>query len=372
MTQTATLEPPDPRDPRIEPPATPVRPHPGPHRGLAGRTRPSCCWCTFVLIPIALTFALAFTNAKLVSPQPASFVGIDNFTRLFHDPVFWKSLRNTILFAIFVVPAAGRDSRLVLALLINVKVRGVNFFRTVYFLPVVTSIVVISMLWQFMYQPDGLINSFLRTISGGAIQGTDWLGNPNTALGAILFMSIWQGVGFHMVIWLSGLQTIPGDLYEASSLDGASTWQNFRYVTWPSLRQTRTFILVTITHLGVQPVHPGPGDDPGRTAGLHHHRRLPGGPRRVRAAANRLRLGDLAGLLRPGAGRFPGPALPHPRQGCAEMSDTFAHVAETIAAPHGPEQQQPGRGRRIGGLHRPDPALPSCSACHWSSCSCPR
>jgi multiple sugar transport system permease protein len=201
---------------------------------------------TFVLIPIALTFALAFTNAKLVSPQPASFIGIDNFIRLFQDPVFFKSLRNTILFAVFVVPLQAGIA-LGLALLINVKVKGVNFFRTVYFLPVVTSMVVISLLWQFMYQPDGLINSFLRTISGGAIQGTDWLGNPSTALGAILFMSIWQGVGFHMVIWLSGLQTIPGDLYEASSLDGASTWQNFRYVTWPSLRQTRTFILVTIS-----------------------------------------------------------------------------------------------------------------------------
>ena len=189
---------------------------------------------------------MAFTNAKLVSPEPASFIGIDNFTRLFQDPVFWKSLRNTVAFAIVVVPVQAGFG-LVLALLINAKVRGVNFFRTVYFLPVVTSIVVVSMLWQFMYQPDGLINSVLRAVSGGAIQGTDWLGNPTTALGAIMLMSIWQAVGFHMVIWLSGLQTIPGDLYEASSLDGASNWQNFRYVTWPSLRQTRTFILVTIT-----------------------------------------------------------------------------------------------------------------------------
>src|SRR6476620_8078388 len=125
---------------------------------------------TFVLIPIALAFALAFTNAKLVSPQGPQFVGIDNFTRLAHDPVFWKSLRNTVLFAVFVVPLQAGFA-LALALLINVKVRGVNFFRTVYFLPVVTSIVVVSMLWQFMYQPDGLINSVLRAVSGGAIQG---------------------------------------------------------------------------------------------------------------------------------------------------------------------------------------------------------
>ena len=136
---------------------------------------------------------------------------------------------------------------LVLALLVNAKVRGVNFFRTVYFLPVVTSIVVVSMLWQFMYQPDGLINPCCVPFPAARSRAPDWLSNPTTALAAILFMSIWQAVGFHMVIWLSGLQTIPADLYEAVALDGATSWQNFRYVTWPGLRQTRTFILVTIT-----------------------------------------------------------------------------------------------------------------------------
>ena len=198
---------------------------------------------TFILIPIALTFALAFTNAKLVSPHGPQFVGVDNFTRLFGDPVFWKSLRNTVLFAIFVVPIQA-GLALALALLINVKVKGVNFFRTVYFLPVVTSMVVISMLWLFMYHQDGLINQLLAQIG---ITGPDWLGNPTTALASILFMSVWQGVGFHMVIWLSGLQTISQDMYEASAIDGASNWQQFRYITWPALRQTRTFILVTIT-----------------------------------------------------------------------------------------------------------------------------
>jgi multiple sugar transport system permease protein len=244
MTQTATLEPPVPESAINRRQRRPGRTH---GRAAAWLVAPAAVLLVlFILIPIALTFGLAFTNAKLVSPEPASFIGIDNFTRLFQDPVFWKSLRNTVAFAIVVVPVQAGFG-LVLALLINAKVRGVNFFRTVYFLPVVTSIVVVSMLWQFMYQPDGLINSVLRAVSGGAIQGTDWLGNPTTALGAIMLMSIWQAVGFHMVIWLSGLQTIPGDLYEASSLDGASNWQNFRYVTWPSLRQTRTFILVTIT-----------------------------------------------------------------------------------------------------------------------------
>jgi multiple sugar transport system permease protein len=112
---------------------------------------------------------------------------------------------------------------------------------------VVTSIVVVSIVWSFMYRPDGLVNNLLQTLTFNVVQGTDWLGNPSTAMPSIMFMSIWQAVGFHMVIWLSGLQTIPGDLYEAADLDGASKWQKFRYVTWPGLKATRTFILVTIT-----------------------------------------------------------------------------------------------------------------------------
>ena len=91
------------------------------------------------------------------------------------------------------------------------------------------------------------VNHLLQTVSFNLIQGTDWLNNPSTAMPAIIVMSIWQAVGFHMVIWLAGLQTIPGELYEAASLDGASGWRLFRHVTWPSLRSTRTFILITIT-----------------------------------------------------------------------------------------------------------------------------
>lgn len=172
----------------------------------------------FVIIPIALMFVLAFTDAKLVSPEGPKFIGLDNFQRLFEAPLFWKSLRNTAIFAIVVVPVQSGFG-LILALLVNARIRGVNFFRTVYFLPVVTSIVVISVLWQFMYQPDGLINNMLAKIG---INGPDWLQDTRTALFAIIVLSIWQAVGFHMVIWLSGLQTIPMEQYEAAAIDGAS------------------------------------------------------------------------------------------------------------------------------------------------------
>lgn len=200
----------------------------------------------FLVIPVGLAFGLAFTNARLISPRPAEFIGFENFINLFQDPVFWASLRNTLFFAIVVVPVQAGFG-LVLALLVNQKIRGTNFFRTVYFVPVVTSIVVISLLWRFIYQLDGLLNSVLVKVTFGAFTPIDWLNNPSTALPAIMVMSMWQAVGFHMIIWLAGLQTIPGELYEAGDLDGATGWKRFRYITWPSLLATRTFILITIT-----------------------------------------------------------------------------------------------------------------------------
>lgn len=200
----------------------------------------------FFVVPVVLMFGLAFTNARLISPRPPEMVGFDNFATLFGDSVFWASLRNTAYFAVVVVPVQA-GLALVLALLVNARMRGTNFFRTVYFLPVVTSMVVVSLLWRFIYEADGLLNQLIRGVSLGHWQGTDWLNNPHTAMPAIMLMSIWQAVGFHMVIWLAGLQTIPGELYEAAALDGASGWRLFGHVTWPSLRATRTFILITIT-----------------------------------------------------------------------------------------------------------------------------
>jgi len=201
----------------------------------------------FLIVPVLLAFGLSFTNARLISPNPPRLVGLDNFVRAFvNDPTFMRSLVNTFVFAAVVVPAQSALA-LLMAVLVNQRLRGVTWFRIIYFIPVVTSIVVISILWDFMYQDNGLINSMIDTLTFGAWQGTDWLGNPSTALGAIIVLSVWQAVGFHMIIWLSGLQTIPEELYEAARMDGANSWQQFRGVTWPGLRSTMVFILVTIT-----------------------------------------------------------------------------------------------------------------------------
>lgn len=201
----------------------------------------------FLVVPVLLAFGLSFTNARLISPTAPRFVGLDNFVRAFtEDPVFTRSVLNTALFAVVVVPVqAGLG--LLLALLVNQKLRGVVAFRVIFFIPVVTSIVVVSILWRFMYQGDGLVNSVIDSITFGAWQGADWLNDTSTALPAIIVLSIWQAVGFHMIIWLSGLQTIPVELYEAARMDGATARQQFANVTWPGLRSTMVFILVTIT-----------------------------------------------------------------------------------------------------------------------------
>lgn len=201
----------------------------------------------FLIIPILLTFALSFTNARLVSPNPTRFTGLENFLRAFTaDPTFIRSLINTGLFALVVVPVQSGIA-LALAILVNQKVKGVTAFRTLIFMPVVTSMVVVSILWSFFYQENGLFNSLFNTFTGGAWSAISWLQNPGTAMPSIIVLSIWQAVGLHMVIWFSGLQLIDPALYEAADLDGAGSWQKFRYVTWPGLRSTMIFILVTIT-----------------------------------------------------------------------------------------------------------------------------
>ncbi|WP_217712099.1 carbohydrate ABC transporter permease [Kitasatospora sp. NA04385] len=215
--------------------------------GLAMASPAVLLLLAFLIVPVLLGFVLSFTNARLVSPEPLRFVGLDNFVRAFTvDPTFFRSMFNTFAFAAVVVPVQAGFG-LLLALLVNQKIRGATAFRVIFFIPVVTSIVVVSILWKFMYQPNGLVNSFIDSITFGAWQGTAWLNNPSTALFAIIVLSVWQAVGFHMLIWLSGLQTVPEELYEAARMDGAGAWRQFKDVTWPCLRPTRIFVLITIT-----------------------------------------------------------------------------------------------------------------------------
>ena len=254
----------------------------------------------FMVGPILLAFNLGFTDAKLASPNEPQFVGTSNFERILSlgqvtvpsdptnpnvgldnlreqtrpaaetqysgmqvlaerpssdgatttytvagDALFWKSVRNTFYFAVVVAPLQG-GLALVLALLINAPIKGRVVFRTIFFLPVVTSMVVVSILWIFLYQENGLINIILAALLP-QWEPIAFLSEPSLAMPAIIAMSVWQGVGFHMIIWLAGLQTIPGELYEAARVDGAKKWHQFRYVTWPGLRTTFVFVLIIIS-----------------------------------------------------------------------------------------------------------------------------
>ena len=166
---------------------------------------------------------------------------------LAREPSFIHAMKNTLFFVIVVAPLQA-FAALGLALLINQKLPGINIFRAIYFLPVVISMIVVSFLFRLVYDADsGLLNNLLGGLSFGLIQPVDWLGQTSTALWAIIMMSIWQGVGFHMVIWLAGLQTIPESLYEAAKIEGANGWQRIRFVTWPGLRNTAILIMIIIT-----------------------------------------------------------------------------------------------------------------------------
>ena len=264
---------------------------------------------TFIILPFFFAFYLSLTDQRLVSPNPTRFVGLENYRDLLdvsvitleperdadgaivrdddgsveyprvrtvtrssetpqyrgmrewfrwqsgedvrvviaRDVVFLRALLNTFLFVMVVAPVQAGGA-LCLALLINQRLAGVNAFRAIYFMPVVISIVVVSLLWRFIYDgDDGLLNEILARLSFGAWEPIDWLGRTDTALPSIMAMSVWQSVGFHMVIWLAGLQTISPTLYEAAEIEGASKWQTFRYITWPGLRNTAVLVVIVIT-----------------------------------------------------------------------------------------------------------------------------
>lgn len=214
-----------------------------------------------------------FTRDEETYPQYAGLtewfdidIGTTRYVILAGDPVFMKSLTNNFFFAAVVIPLQT-GLALLLALLVNQGLKGQTFFRTMYFAPVVTSMVVVSIVWSFLYDANnGLINQMLGALTFGAIGPINWLGNPDTAMWAIILMSIWQGAGFQMMLFIAGLQGISDSLYEASSIDGANTWQQFRHVTIPGLRNVLIFIFITITiaafQLFIQPfVMTGGGPD---------------------------------------------------------------------------------------------------------------
>ncbi len=205
----------------------------------------------FLVVPFVMAIGLSFTDQRLVPNLnlPTRFIGLRNYVRLVSDEAFLRGLLNNFYFVLVVVPLQT-SLALFLAILVNQKLKGSNLFRTIYFSPVVTTMVVVAIIWTFLYNPGaGLINAFIQAISWGHLGPYNWLQNTKLVFPAIMLLSIWQGAGFQMVIYLAGLQGIPSELYEAAEVDGASKIQQFRYITLPQLRNTTIFVVLSTTIL---------------------------------------------------------------------------------------------------------------------------
>lgn len=196
------------------------------------------CVGIFSFLPMVLSLVWSFTRySGLGSPQ---WVGLDNYVDILRDPLFIQAVGNTTVF-VAITMAAGPTLGLAAAVLLNRRLRGRAFFRAAVFLPVTTALVAVSTVWKMLLNDNGLIN---RVFAAVGLPTHDWLTDPGTALGAIATASVWQGFGFEMVIFLAALQSVPKELLEAASIDGAGAWGKFWHVTLPQLRPTFIFVYV--------------------------------------------------------------------------------------------------------------------------------
>ncbi len=204
----------------------------------------------FFFVPVLAGLVLSFTDFDIYAigrPDTARFVGLANYARVLGDPLFWKALWNTFYFVLVGGPLSVVVS-LVAALLVSSKrTRLQGLFRSVFFMPVVTTLVAVAIVWRYLYQPEyGLLNWLLRS---AGLPAVDWLGDARWAMPAIILLTVWKNFGYNMLIFIAGLQSIPEELHEAAELDGAGAWSRFVHVTLPSLGPTFLFVGV-MTMLG--------------------------------------------------------------------------------------------------------------------------
>lgn len=198
-------------------------------------------FCLVTLYPTVEALRLSLYETLPFGPK--QFAGLANYERMLQDPLFWKSLRVSGVWTLVVVPVVAVLGLLVAVVINNHWIKGSGFWRTLYFAPVMTSIVAAALTFRWMFDPTvGLINTVLRWF--GVRNPPDWLASPQWALPAVMIVAIWQQLGYAMILFLTGLQTIPAHFAEASELDGADAWQRFRYVTFPLLNPT--VVLVTV------------------------------------------------------------------------------------------------------------------------------
>ncbi|WP_070040608.1 carbohydrate ABC transporter permease [Robinsoniella peoriensis] len=197
----------------------------------------------FLFLPMLLTLVFSFTDYFALNPDLTHFVGLENYITIFKDELFLKAFLNTVKFVFIIVPFQGGGA-LILALLINKVTHCKKYFKVAFFIPVVMSLAVVSTLWMQIYNPEGILNTVLANLG---ISAQPFIYSDKQALPSIAFMSIWQGVGYQMIIFLGGLQAINPGLYEAAEMDHASGWQKFRDITLPELKPICVFVFITIT-----------------------------------------------------------------------------------------------------------------------------
>jgi len=204
----------------------------------------------FFFLPVIASFLLSVTDFDIYAVASLSntrFVGLRNYIELAENPLFWTALRNTFYFALVGGPLTVAVS-LGAALLVNARAaRFRTFFRTVYFIPFVTTLVAVAIVWRYLYNPQYGLFNYALGLAG--IEPINWLGDPRWAMPAIILLAVWKNFGYHMLIFIAGLQAIPDELYEAAELDGAGAVRRFRHVTLPMLAPTFFFVGV-VTMIG--------------------------------------------------------------------------------------------------------------------------
>jgi len=194
-------------------------------------------------IPAIIGIWLSFTDWDIISPE-AKFIGLKNYVNMLNDERFWTAIHNTVTYALGLIPGIVVFS-LAIALLLNSKIKNITFFRTLFYLPVITPIAVASVIWIWIYHPRiGIMNWVIGLFGFDRI---NWLENPETVMISLIIMGIWLSVGARMIIYLAALQGIPRSYYEAAEIDGAGKWQCFWYITLPLLKPTTLFIVITTT-----------------------------------------------------------------------------------------------------------------------------
>lgn len=202
----------------------------------------------FVLLiayPMVKAFQMSFYDWNVIAGATSQYIGLDNYRQAFHDPLFWRSLQNSGIYMLLTVPPQIVLGLLV-AMLLNHKAPGRAIYRVLFYLPVVTSWVVVSLLFQYLFADSGLVNWFLHDVTHVTGNNTSWLSGRWTAMVAISALGVWKGIGWSMMIFLAALQGVPKDLIEAAALDGAGRWSTFRAVTLPAVRPALIFVTVML------------------------------------------------------------------------------------------------------------------------------